>query len=158
MQQNKEYGGPRLMRRSGGGFTLIELLVVLIILGLLAGLVLPRMMGRTEDAKRQTAEVQIRSIENALALYYADNGNYPTTEQTLKALVIKPTNDPLPKKWKGPYLEKGILPKDPWDKDYIYLSPGVHLPEFDLLSYGKDGVQGGDGDFADIENWNIGRK
>jgi general secretion pathway protein G len=146
------------MKSFRGGFTLIELLVVLIILSLLAGLVLPRMMGRTEEAKRQTAEVQIRSLENALALYYADNGTYPTTEQTLKALVEKPSIEPLPQKWKGPYLEKGILPKDPWGKDYIYLSPGVHLPEFDLLSYGKDGVQGGEGEFADIENWNIGRK
>jgi general secretion pathway protein G len=146
------------MKSFRGGFTLIELLVVLIILSLLASLVLPRMMGRTEEAKRQTAEVQIRSLENALALYYADNGTYPTTEQTLKALVEKPSIEPLPQKWKGPYLEKGILPKDPWGKDYIYLSHGVHLPEFDLLSYGKDGVQGGDGEFADIENWNIGRK
>ncbi len=146
------------MLKPRSGFTLIELLVVLIILSLLAGLVLPRMMGRTEEARRQTAEVQIRSIENALALYYADNGTYPTTEQTLKALVEKPTLDPVPAKWKGPYLEKGILPKDPWDRDYIYLSPGVHLPEFDLLSYGKDGVAGGEGEFADIENWNIGRK
>lgn len=144
----------KLMR---SGFTLIELLVVLVILSLLAGLVLPRMMGRTEDAKRQTAEVQIRSIENALALYYADNGFYPTTEQTLKALIAMPSGDPVPAKWKGPYLEKGILPKDPWGKAYLYLSPGVHLAEFDLLSYGKDGVQGGEGEFADIENWNIGR-
>lgn len=146
------------MNKKSGGFTLIELLVVLVILGLLAGLILPKMMGRTEDARRQTAEIQIRSMENALALYYADNGMYPTTEQTLKALVVKPTVAPLPQKWKGPYLEKGILPKDPWNKDYIYLSPGIHLPEFDLLSYGKDGVQGGAGEFADIENWNIGRK
>lgn len=146
------------MNKMRSGFTLIEMLVVLVILGMLAGLVLPRMMGRTEDAKRQTAEVQIRSIENALALYYADNGTYPTTEQTLKALVEKPSIEPAPSKWKGPYLEKGILPKDPWERDYIYLSPGVHLPEFDLLSFGKDGVQGGDAEFADIENWNIGRK
>ncbi|GAB4273684.1 MAG: type II secretion system major pseudopilin GspG [Candidatus Rifleibacteriota bacterium] len=146
------------MKTCRSGFTLIELLVVLIILSLLAGLVLPRLMGRTEEAKRQTAEVQIRNIENALALYYADNGFYPTTEQTLKALITKPTTEPVPQKWKGPYLEKGILPKDPWGRDYVYLSPGVHLPEFDLLSYGKDGVQGGEGEFADIENWNIGRK
>jgi len=146
------------MKNSRAGFTLIELLVVLIILSLLAGLVLPRLMGRTEEARRQTAEVQIRSLENALALYYADNGIYPTTEQTLKALVEKPKDEPLPAKWKGPYLEKGILPKDPWGRDFIYLSPGVKLPEFDLVSYGKDGVAGGDGDSADIENWNIGRK
>lgn len=146
------------MKRMRSGFTLIELLVVLIILSLLAGLILPRMMGRTEEAKRQTAEVQIRSIENALALYYADNGIYPTTEQTLKALVERPSTEPVPPKWKGPYLEKGILPTDPWDRAYIYLSPGVHLPEFDLLSYGKDGVQGGENEFSDIENWNIGRK
>lgn len=146
------------MKKYTSGFTLIELLVVLIILSLLAGLVLPRMLGRTEDARRQTAEIQIRSIENALSLYYADNGIYPTTEQTLKALVEKPTTEPFAARWKGPYLEKGILPKDPWDNDYVYLSPGVHLPEFDLLSYGKDGMPGGEGEFADIENWNIGRK
>ena len=146
------------MRRHDAGFTLIELLVVLIILGLLAGLVLPRLLGRTEEAKRQTAEVQIRILENALSLYYADNGQYPTTEQGLQALVAKPSSEPIPPKWKGPYLEKGILPKDPWERPYIYLSPGTHLPEFDLLSYGKDGVQGGKDEFADIENWNIGRK
>lgn len=146
------------MKFARRGFTLIELLVVLVILSLLAGLVLPRMMGRTEDARRQTAEVQIRSLENALALYYADNGFYPTTEQTLKALVAKPAGEPQPPRWKGPYLEKGILPQDPWGHDFIYLSPGVKLPEFDLVSYGKDGVQGGEGEFADIENWNIGRK
>lgn len=145
------------MQRNSSGFTLIELLVVLVILGLLAGLILPKMMGRTEDARRQTAEIQIRSLENALALYYADNGVYPTTEQTLKALVVKSEVAPLPQKWKGPYLEKGILPKDPWGKDYIYLSPGINLKEFDLMSYGKDGVQGGTGEFADVENWNIGR-
>ena len=146
------------MNRNNSGFTLIELLVVLVILGLQAGLILPKMMGRTEDARRQTAEVQIRSLENALALYYADNGMYPTTEQTLKALVELPTVSPIPQKWKGPYLEKGILPTDPWGKDYLYLSPGIHLKEFDLMSYGKDGVQGGANEFADIENWNIGRK
>ena len=145
------------MIKQKSGFTLIELLVVLIILSLLAGLVLPRMLGRTEEARRQTAEVQIRSLENALALYYADNGMYPTTEQTLKALVEKPGNEPVPPRWKGPYLEKGILPKDPWGNDYVYLSPGVRLPEFDLMSYGKDGMPGGEGEFADIENWNIGR-
>ncbi|MBF0498840.1 MAG: type II secretion system major pseudopilin GspG [Candidatus Riflebacteria bacterium] len=146
-----------MKRAVSGGFTLIELLVVLVILGLLAGLILPRMMGRTEDARRQTAELQIKGLENALSMYYADNGFYPTTEQGLKALIEKPTSDPNPKKWKGPYLEKGILPKDPWDNEYVYLSPGIHLKEFDLLSYGKDGVQGGEGEFADIENWNIGK-
>ncbi|MBF0543691.1 MAG: type II secretion system major pseudopilin GspG [Candidatus Riflebacteria bacterium] len=145
------------MKSKNRGFTLIELLVVLVILGLLAGLVLPRMMGRTEDARRQTAEIQIRALENALNLYFADNGFYPTTAQGLSALSEKPSSEPLPKKWKGPYMEKGIIPKDPWDNEYIYLSPGVHQKEFDLLSYGKDGVQGGEGESADIENWNIGR-
>ena len=140
------------------GFTLIELLVVLVILGLLAGLILPRLMGRTEEARRQAAELQIRGFEQALSLYYADNGVFPTTEQGLKALVEKTTVDPIPPKWKGPYLEKGILPKDPWDNEFIYLSPGVHLKDFDLMSYGKDGVQGGEGEFADVENWNIGRR
>ena len=146
------------MNKKNSGFTLIELLVVLVILGLLAGIILPKMMGRTEDARRQTAKIQIRSFESALALYYADNGFYPTTEQTLKALVVKPTTQPIPQNWKGPYLDKGILPTDPWNHPFVYLSPGVHLHDFDLISYGKDGVQGGTGDFADIENWNIGRK
>lgn len=141
------------MKRSRAGFTLIELLVVLVILGLLAGIVLPRMMGRTEEARRQAAEVQIRSFEQALSMYYADNGFFPTTEQGLKALVEQPTSDPAPKKWKGPYLEKGMLPKDPWENEFVYLSPGIHLKDFDLLSYGKDGVQGGEGEYADIENW-----
>jgi general secretion pathway protein G len=140
------------------GFTLIELLVVLVILGMLAGLVLPRLMGRTEEAKRQTAEIQIRSIEQALAMYYTDNGFFPTTDQGLRALIVNPDSDPKPQKWRGPYLEKGILPKDPWGNEYVYLSPGVRLKEFDLVSYGKDGVPGGDGEFADIENWNIGRR
>ncbi|MFZ2960759.1 MAG: type II secretion system major pseudopilin GspG [Candidatus Ozemobacteraceae bacterium] len=140
------------------GFTLIELLVVLVILGLLAGVVMPRLMGRTEEARRQTAEIQIRSLENALSMYYADNGHYPTTEQGMKAMIEKPTTEPLPLKWKGPYLEKGILPKDPWDREYMYLSPGIHLKEFDLFSYGKDGVEGGEAEFGDICNWNIGRR
>lgn len=140
------------------GFTLIELLVVLVILSLLAGLILPRLMGRTEEAKRQTAELQIRIFENALSLYYSDNGFYPSTDQGLKALVESPSTDPVPKKWRGPYLEKAILPLDPWDNQYIYLSPGIHLTDYDIMSYGKDKVMGGEGEFADVENWNIGRK
>jgi len=145
------------VNRKHSGFTLIELLVVLVILGLLAGLVLPRLVGRTEEAKHQTAEIQIRGLEDALRLYYTDNGYFPTTEQGMKALVETPSSEPIPKKWKGPYLEKGILPKDPWGNEYLYISPGNHTKDYDLLSYGKDGVQGGEGDFADIESWNIGR-
>ena len=151
-------GAPFAMLKNSSGFTLIEMLVVLVILSLLAGLILPRLLGRTEEAKRQTAELQIRIFENALSLYYSDNGFYPSTAQGLRALVEKPTGDPSPAKWRGPYLEKSILPTDPWDSDYIYLSPGTHLPEYDIVSHGKDKVQGGEGEFADIENWNIGRK
>lgn len=139
------------------GFTLIELMVVLVILGLLAGLILPRLMGRTEEARRQAAEVQIKAFEQALDMYFSDNGNYPTTEQGLPALSKAPEIEPVPRKWKGPYLQHGIIPKDPWGNEYVYLSPGVHTKEFDLVSFGKDASQGGEGESADIESWSIGK-
>jgi len=134
------------------GFTLIELMVVIIILGVLAGLVLPRFMGRTEEAKRTKAKLQIESLESALKLYKLDNGNYPSTEQGLDSLVQKPTSGNIPKNWReGGYLEKGTIPIDPWGRAYVYLSPGIQNKDFDLRSLGADGEEGGEGEDQDIE-------
>jgi general secretion pathway protein G len=138
------------------GFTLIELMVVIVILGILAGLIIPRIMGRPEEARQMKAQVQIESIETALRLYKLDNGSYPTTEQGLQALVEAPTVGELPRAWReGGYLEKGKVPKDPWGNDYIYLSPGLH-GEYDLSSYGADGQPGGDDKNKDINSWDVG--
>ena len=137
------------------GFTLIELMVVIVILGILAGLIVPRLMGRPEEAKRLKAKIQIESLETALKLYKLDSGMYPDTEQGLQALVEKPAAGNVPKKWReAGYLEKGKAPKDPWGNDFIYLSPGVH-GECDIISYSADGVAGGDGKNKDINSWEI---
>ena len=137
------------------GFTLIELMVVIVILGILAGLIIPRIMGRPEEARRMKARVQIESIETALKLYKLDNGSYPSTEQGLQALVEAPSVGQLPRAWRdGGYLEKGKVPKDPWDNEFIYLSPGVNS-DFDLISYGADGEPGGEDKDKDINNWEL---
>ena len=143
------------------GFTFIEIMVVVAILAILAALVVPRIMGRTDDAKRTAAKVQIRNIEGALQLYKLDNGVYPSTEQGLKALVEKPSVGVIPKKWKiGGYLQK--LPEDPWGNPYKYLSPGqssgqnLNLrSEYEVICLGTDGEVGGEGINADIANWNL---
>ncbi len=143
------------------GFTFIEIMVVVAILAILAALVVPRIMGRTDDAKRTAAKVQIRNIEGALQLYKLDNGVYPSTEQGLKALVEKPSIGVIPKKWKiGGYLQK--LPEDPWGNPYKYLSPGQSTgqnqnlrSEYEVISLGTDGEVGGEGINADIANWNL---
>ena len=146
-------------RACGGatGFTFIEIMVVVAILAILAALVIPRIMGRTDDAKRTAAKVQIRNIEGALQLYKLDNGVYPSTEQGLKALVEKPSVGVIPKKWKiGGYLPK--LPEDPWANPYKYLSPsqkGEFKAEYEIISLGTDGEVGGEGINADITNWNL---
>ena len=135
------------------GFTLIELMVVIVILGILAGLIIPRIMGRPDEARRAKARIQMEAIETSLKLYKLDNGNYPTTEQGLQALVEAPTIGTLPKNWRqGGYLERNKVPKDPWDNDYVYLCPGVH-GEFDLSSYGADGQPGGEDKNKDINSW-----
>lgn len=140
-------------RRNQKGFTLIEIMVVLIIIGLLAGIVVPRLMGRTDEAKITKTQVQIKNIGSALDLYKLDNGVYPATEQGLAALVEKPTVGEIPRSWKeGGYLDK--IPKDPWGGNYIYLSPGVH-GDYDIYSYGADGEEGGEGKNADIQSWNL---
>jgi general secretion pathway protein G len=139
-------------QRREKGFTLIELMVVIVILGILAGLVLPRFMGRTEEARRTKARVQIENLEGALKLYKLDSGIYPTTEQGLDALVQKPTTGVIPKNWRdGGYLEKGKVPLDPWGNPYVYLSPGAKNKDYDLKSLGADGEEGGEGDNQDIE-------
>jgi general secretion pathway protein G len=139
--------------KSCAGFTLIEIMVVIVILGILATLIIPRFMGREEEARRTMARVQMESIETALKLYKLDSGVYPSTEQGLQALVESPTIGQLPRKWReGGYLEKSRVPTDPWDNDYIYLSPGLH-GDFDLISYGADGEPGGEGNNKDINNW-----
>jgi general secretion pathway protein G len=135
------------------GFTLIELMVVIVILGILAGLIIPRIMGRPEEARRMKARVQMESMETSLRLYKLDNGVYPSTEQGLQALVEAPTVGELPRAWrKGGYLEKGKVPKDPWGNEYVYLSPGLH-GDFDLVSYGADGQPGGEDHNQDVNSW-----
>lgn len=147
---------PSLPRLSdNAAFTLIELMVVMVILGILAGLIVPRIMDRPEEARRTKAGVQMQSIEQALKLYKIDNGQYPTTEQGLQALVEPPAVGNLAKKWRtGGYLEKGKVPKDPWGNDFVYISPGLH-GDFDLISYGPDNQAGGEGKDADINNWEL---
>jgi len=133
------------------GFTLVEVMVVVVILGLLATLVVPRVMGQGEQARRTAASVQIKEIEQALDLFRLDNGFYPTTEQGITALVTKPSLAPEPRNWRsGGYLKK--VPVDPWGNSYLYRNPGDH-GEIDLLSLGPDGVEGGEGNNADITNW-----
>lgn len=137
------------------GFTLIELMVVIVILGILAGLIVPRIMSRPEEAKRIKAKMQIQSLETALKLYKLDSGFYPDTEQGLNALVAIPEYGRVPQNWRsGGYLEKGRVPKDPWGSDFVYLSPGANS-EFDIISYGADGVAGGEEEGADINSWDI---
>ncbi len=133
------------------GFTLVEILLVVVILGILAAMVVPNLSGQGKKARLSAARVDIESnLATALDVYELDNGKYPTTEQGLKALIQKPTSAPEPINWNGSYLKKKKIPKDPWKKEYIYVSPGIHNPdEYDLSSYGPDGVESDD----DITNW-----
>ena len=143
------------LKHKNQGFTLIELMVVIVILGILAMWVAPKIMGRPEEAKQVKARLDIQNLETALKLYKLDNGPYPGTEQGLQALVEMPETGNVPKKWKkGGYLEKGKVPKDPWRNDFIYLSPGLK-GDFDIISYGADGVPGGEDENKDINNWEI---
>ena len=137
------------------GCSLIELRVVVIILGILAMYIGPKLMGRTEQAKETQTRVQIEALETALKLYKLDNGVYPSTEQGLVALVEQPETGNVPKKWrKGGYLEKGKVPPDAWGNEFIYVSPGVN-GDYDIVSYGADGVPGGEDENKDINNWEI---
>jgi general secretion pathway protein G len=131
------------------GFTLIELLVVMLILGVLAALIVPKILGRGDDARATAAKVDIANVKNALKMYYLDNQRYPTTAQGLDALITKPSIQPIPTSWKtGGYLDK--LPKDPWGSPYIYLRPGVRS-DIDVFSYGADGKAGGDPNTVDAD-------
>jgi general secretion pathway protein G len=137
-------------RARARGFTLIEIMVVITILGILAALIVPRVVGRTDDARIGAAKQDIASIMQALKLYRLDNGRYPTTEQGLRALT-----EPQPANWKqGGYLERSSVPRDPWGKEYQYLSPGLR-GEIDVFSFGRDGQSGGEGVDADIGSWQL---
>ena len=137
-------------RASGrhAGFTLFELLVVMVLIGLLAGFVAPRYFAQVGKSQVKVARAQIDAFDKALDQYRLDVGHYPTTEQGLGALTSAPAGE---QGWAGPYLKKGV-PADPWGRPYVYVQPGAH-GDFDLLSYGKDGRQGGSGEDADLTNW-----
>jgi general secretion pathway protein G len=138
-----------------GGFTLLEIIVVVFILSLLAAIVAPKIIGRTDEARVTEAKVQIRNFETALKLFKLDNGFYPSTEQGLDSLIEKPAAGRLPANYReGGYLEQKKIPPDPWGNPYVYVSPGVH-GDFDILSFGADGREGGDSKDADIGNWNL---
>ena len=137
------------------GFTLLEVIVVVFILSLLAAIVAPRIIGRTDDARIAEAKIQIKNLETALKLFKLDNGFFPGTEQGLAALVEKPTLGQIPSKYReGGYLEQKKVPPDPWGNPYIYISPGLN-GDFDIISYGADGKEGGEGKNADIRNWDL---
>ena len=131
------------------GFTLIELMVVVVIIGVLAAVILPNVIGRDDDARVTVAKTDVNNIMQALKLYKLDNQGYPTPEQGLQALSARPTAGPAPANWKG-YIEK--LPNDPWGKPYQYLNPGIKS-DIDVMSFGADGVAGGEGKNADIGSW-----
>lgn len=136
-----------------GGFTLIELMVVIVILGILAGLIVPRIMDEPDKARAVKAKLQMESISSALKQFRIDNGFYPTTEQGLVALVEKPTIGREPRVFpSNGYLPK--VPKDPWGNDYVFISPGEH-DDFDLISLGGDGKEGGEDGDADVRSWEI---
>lgn len=131
------------------GFTLIELMVVLVIIGVLAALIVPNVLDRADDARATAAKTDVNNVMQALKLYKLDNQRYPSAEQGLQALLVKPTTNPIPPNWKS-YLDK--LPNDPWGRPYQYLNPGIKS-EIDVLSFGADGQAGGDGKNADIGSW-----
>jgi general secretion pathway protein G len=133
------------------GFTLVEIMVVVVILGILAVLIVPRVVGRTDEARTVAAKQDVAAIMQALKLYRLDNGRYPTTEQGIAALVTKPQGDPVPKNWQK-YLDR--IPKDPWGNTYQYLNPGVR-GEIDVFSLGADNQPGGSGSDADVGSWDL---
>jgi len=140
-------------RSSRAGFTLLELIVVIVVIAILAGLVGPMVFGNVSDARTQAARAQIEMFGLALDNYRLDNDSYPVTEQGLAALRSRPAAPPEPRRWRGPYLRKEV-PNDPWDRPYVYRSPGTENPTgYDLFSLGRDGRPGGEGEDADITSW-----
>jgi general secretion pathway protein G len=141
------------VKKQQAGFTLIEIMVVIVIIGILASVVVPRVMDNPDKARTAKAKHDIQALESALDIYRLDNFTYPTTDQGLEALVSKPGGSPEPKNWKnGGYIKK--LRKDPWGNDYLYMSPGQN-GEIDIYSLGADGAPGGDGVYADIGSWDL---
>jgi general secretion pathway protein G len=139
----------RVQRAADPGFTLIELLVVLTIIGLIVGLVGPRVLGYLVESRIKTAKLQIESFSASLDLFYLDTGRYPTTSEGLNALADRPADVTV---WNGPYLKGGRVPLDPWGNAYQYRSPVDHTPPYEILSFGSDGREGGTGNAADISS------
>lgn len=138
------------------GFSLIELMVVIVILGLLATFLLPKIINRPDEARVTKALTDIKTIESALKMYKLDNGIYPTVEQGLLSLIKKPSSEPLPKNWKkGGYIDSSDVPLDPWGKVYIYRSPGDNERDYEIISYGSDGKEGGEDTASDIKSYEI---
>ncbi|MCP3925977.1 MAG: type II secretion system major pseudopilin GspG [Desulfobacterales bacterium] len=145
----------RKLLKSNKGFSIIELMVVVVIIGILATTILPKIIGKSDEARVAKVKADIKSLETALDMYKLDNGMYPDTEQGLNALVQLPETGVLPKKWnKSGYLTKPVIPNDAWDNKYIYISPGTK-GDYDLMSYGADKMQGGEDFNKDITNWDV---
>ncbi|MDR4506491.1 MAG: type II secretion system major pseudopilin GspG [Candidatus Scalindua sp.] len=138
------------VRRTGvNGFTLIELLIVMVIIGLLAAFIVPKLIGKVGTSKQTAAKAQIELLSTALDMYRLDTGKYPSQEAGMNALITKSDGT---KNWNGPYLKKSVIPNDPWGAEYVYKYPGEH-GDYDLLSYGADGSEGGTDEDADIVSW-----
>lgn len=145
--------------RDSRGFSLIELMIVIVIMGILATLLVPRIMDRPEEARRTKAKLDIKNIESALKLYKLDNGTYPTTEQGLEALIKKPETTPTPIKWReGGYLDSNTVPQDPWGRPYYYTCPAQDGREYEIASYGRSGEPGGMGKDASISSSDLSKE